>query len=68
MFDCLDDIHLQALSDSRDLILRINLCMNWGVSTVLLPELHCGHFMGNIIPLMTRLLLSQQMIEVHNVN
>ena len=38
-------------------ILRINLCMNWGVSAVLLPELHCSHFMGSIIPLMTPLLL-----------
>jgi hypothetical protein len=70
MFDHLDDIHSQALSDSssRDPILRIDLCMNWGVSTVLLPEFHCSHFMGSIIPLMTRLSLTQQMIEVHNVN
>jgi hypothetical protein len=68
MFDRLDDIHLQALSDSRDLILRIDLCMNWGVSAVLLPKLHCSNFMGGIIPLMMRLLLMQQMIEVCNVN
>ena len=64
----MDDIHSQALSDSRDLILRINLCINWGVSAVLLPELHCSHFMGSIIPLMTRLSLIQQMIEVRNVD
>ncbi len=68
MFNFLDDIHSQALSDSRDLILKINLCINWGVSAVLLPELHCSHFMGSIIPLMTRLLLIQQMIEVRNVD
>ena len=53
MFDRLDDIHLQALSNSRDLILRINLWMKWGVSAVLLPGLHCSHFMGSIILLMT---------------
>jgi hypothetical protein len=68
MFDCLDDIHSQALSDSRDLILRIDLCINWGVSAVLLPKLHCSHFMGSIIPLMTCLSLIQRMIEVRNVN
>ena len=68
MFDHLDGIHLQALSDSRDLILRIDLCTNWGVSAVLLPKLHCSHFMGSIIPLMTRLSLIQQMIEVRYVD
>ena len=66
MFDFLDEIHSQALSDSRDLILKIDVCINWGVSAVLLPELHhCSHFMGSIIPLMTRLLLIKRMIEVH---
>jgi hypothetical protein len=68
MFDFLDDIHSQALSDSRDLILKIDVCINWGVSAVLLPELHCSHFMGSIIPLMTRLSLIKRMIEVRNVN
>jgi hypothetical protein len=68
MFNFLDDIHSQALSDSRDLILRIDSCINWGVSAVLLPELHCSHFMGSIIPLMMRLSLIQRMIEVCNVN
>jgi hypothetical protein len=68
MFDFLDDIHSHALSELKDLILKIDLCINWGVSAVLLPELHCSHFMGSIIPLMTRLLLIQRMIEVHNVN
>jgi hypothetical protein len=42
--------------------------MNWGVSAVLLPELHCSHFMGSIILLMMLLSLIQQMIEVRNVN
>ena len=52
MFDYLDGIHLHALEGSKDLLLRVDLCMNWGVSTVLLPELHSSHFMGSIIPLM----------------
>ena len=68
MFDHLDDIHSQALSDSKDFILRVDLCMNWGVRAVLLPELHSSHFMGSLIPLMMRLLLKKQMSEVRNVN
>jgi hypothetical protein len=68
MFNRLDDIHLHTLSDSRDLVLRIDLCINWGVSAVLLPELHFSPFMGSIIPLMARLSLIQQMIEVRNVD
>ena len=68
MFDYLDDIHLQALEDSKDLFLRVDLCMNWEVSAVLIPELHSSHFMGSIIPLMMRLSLIKQMIEVRTVN
>ena len=66
MFDYLDGMHSQALKDSKDFLLRVDLCMNWGVSTALLLELHSSHFMGSIIPLMMHYL--KQMIEVGNVN
>jgi len=68
VYQALDALHSNAVEDAQDLIQLVDLCNTWGVSNILLPELHSSHFMGSIIPLSFKVSLVEQMIHVHNIN
>ena len=70
LYEALDACHLNPLEDGQELLQLVNSCYNWGVSNILLPEpeLHSSHFMGSIIPLLSKVLLVEQMIHVRNIN
>ena len=68
LYEALDACHLNPLEDGQELLQLVDSCNNWGVSDILLPELHSSHFMGSIIPLSFKVSLVEQMIHVRNIN
>jgi hypothetical protein len=68
LYQALDMLHSNALDNGQELLELVQLCNNWGVSNILLPELPSSHFMGSIIPLSSNVSLVEQMIHVRNIN
>jgi hypothetical protein len=68
VYQALDALHSNAVEDAQDLLQLVDSCNNWGVSNILLSELHSSHFMGSIIPLSFKVSLVEQMIHVRNIN
>jgi hypothetical protein len=67
VYQALDALHSNAVEDAQDLLQLVDSCNNWGVSDILLPELHSSHFMGSIIPLSFKVSLVEQMIQSANL-
>ena len=64
MYSYLGGIWSQFSLVAEDLRLRVDRCSNWGVSAILLPELHSSHFMRSMIPFQMRLSFVHHLIDV----
>jgi hypothetical protein len=68
LYQALAELHSNTLDNGQELLELVQSCNNWGVSDILLTELHSSHFMGSIVPLSSKVALVEQMIHVRNTN